>query len=233
MKKKKLKICIIPARKGSKRIKNKNIKLFLGKPIICRTLIILKKLKFFDKIIVSTNSNRISTIVKKLGVEVFVRSEKLSDDMTDTRAVIADAIKTLEKKDLFFDRIFCVYPTSIFVKLNYLKLAMRRLKRKVAYVFSAKEYEHTIFRSFYKTGDNRIKLNFKNNEAKATQSFPKTYHDAAQFYLGWKNSWLFKKKIFDKKSDFVLIPSLESHDIDNYYDWKIAEVLWKLNYKKN
>jgi pseudaminic acid cytidylyltransferase len=226
-------ICIIPARKGSKRIKNKNLKIFFGKPIIYHVIENLKRFNIFEKIIVSTNCNHIKNVAKKLNVEVLLRSEKLSDDITDTRTVIADAIKRLEKLNLNFNKVVCVYPTSIFFKINYLKLALKKLKKNTTYVFSAKKFEHSIFRSFYKTNNDIIKLNFKTNLSIGTQNLRQNYYDAAQFYLGWKNSWLSKKKIFNNKSDFVLLSSLASCDIDNYEDLKTAKILWKIKKNKN
>ena len=226
-------ICIIPARKGSKRIKNKNLKFFCGKPIISHVIQNLKKFNMFDKIVVSTNSKKIENIAKELGIEVLIRSEKLSNDFTDTKTVIVDAIKKLEKKNLNFNKIVCVYPTSVFLKINHLKLAIKKLKKKTSFVYSAKKYEHTIFRSFYKNKNGRVKLNFKIDLNRRTQSFKETYHDAAQFCLGWKNSWLLEKKVFNDRSDFVIFSRLSSYDIDNYEDWKDAEVLWKMKNQFN
>ena len=225
-------ICIIPARKGSKRIKDKNKKIFFGKPIIHHVIKNLKRSKIFKKIIVSTNCNQIKKITEKLNVEALLRSEKLSDDTTDTRTVIADVIKKLDKLNLNFDKVVCVYPTSIFLNTHYLKLAIKKLKKNTSYVFSAKKFEHSIFRSFYRDSNNTIKLNFKTNLSIGTQNLRPNYHDAAQFYLGWKDSWLSKKKIFNNKSDFVLLSSLASCDIDNYEDLNNAKILWKIKNDK-
>lgn len=224
-------ICIIPARKGSKRIKGKNSKFFYNKPIIAHVIEKLKKFNLFDKIIVSTNCNYISKIAKKLKVEVLIRSEKLADEKTDTVTVIADVVKKLEKRGIIFNKVFCVYPTSVFIKTKHITLALRKLKKKIPYVFSAKKYDHPIFRSFYKNNNNSIVSIFNNNNKKSTQKYRVTYHDAAQFYLGWKDSWKKKINIFNTKSNFILMSKLESHDIDDIEDWKIAKSLWKLNNK--
>ena len=224
-------ICIIPARKGSKRIKNKNIKTFYGKPLISQVIQKLKKFKIFDKIYVSTDCNKIENLAKKHKLEIIKRNKKLSDDYTDTRTVIADAINKLEKKKIDFDIVCCVYPTSIFIELKYLKVAEKKLKKNTTYVFSAKKFEHSIYRSFHREDNDSIKLNFRTNLSVGTQNLRENYHDAAQFYLGWKNSWLSKKKIFNNKSDFVLLSSLSSCDIDDYEDLNKAKILWKI--KKN
>ena len=143
-------ICIIPARKGSKRLKNKNIKIFYGKPIISQVIQKLKKFKIFDKIYVSTDCSKIANIAKEHKLDVIKRNKKLSNDFTATKTVIIDAINKIEKKNLDFDIVCCVYPTSVFIELKYLKAAEKKLKKdKLDFVFSAKKYEHPIFRSFY------------------------------------------------------------------------------------
>ena len=221
-------ICIIPARKGSKRIKNKNIKIFYGKPIISQVIQKLKKFNIFDKIYVSTDCNKIANLAKNHKLEIIKRNKKLSDDYTDTRTVIADAINKIEKKKIDFDIVCCVYPTSIFIELKHLKDAKKKLKKDISYIFSAKKFEHSIFRSFYRGNNDNIKLNYKTNLSVGTQKLRENYYDAAQFYLGWKKSWLSKRKIFNNKSDFVLFSSLDSCDIDNYEDLKTAKTLWKI-----
>ena len=98
------------------------------------------------------------------------------------------------------------------------------------YIFSATKYEHPIHRSFYKKKGNLVTV-FSNMQKKRTQDLPNTFYDAAQFYIGWKKSWMQKKKIFSGKSEFIEIPRSRSQDIDNIEDWKGAEILWKLNKK--
>jgi CMP-N-acetylneuraminic acid synthetase len=225
-------ICIIPARKGSKRITNKNTKNFFGKPIIQHVIENLKKVSNLKKIIVSTNCDKVKNIAHKLNVDILHRSKKLSNDVTDTRTVISDAIIKLEKTGLDFNRVLCVYPTSIFFKKKYLNEALKKLKKKTTYVFSAKEFKHSIFRSFHKKKNKSIKLNFKTNLNIRTQKLRKNYHDAAQFYLGWKKSWLSKQHILNDRSDFILISSLGSWDIDDYDDLKTAKILWKIKLKQ-
>ncbi len=225
-------ICIIPARAGSKRIKNKNFKSFYSKPIISQVIANLKKSNFFSEIFVSTDSDQISKISDKLGVKVLRRSEKLSDDYTGTKAVICDAIKQIKKLNYTFNKVCCIYPTSVFIEIAKLKEAENLLTKNVPYVFSAKEYPHPIYRSFYMDRHNCIKKNFRNSMTKRTQDLKKVFHDAAQFYLGWSKSWENKKDIFHKNSKFIVFPKLSSMDIDDYEDWKIAELLWKVKKKK-
>ncbi len=225
--KKKENVCIIPARGGSKRIPLKNIKKFHGVPIISRCIKKVIKTKIFDRVIVSTDSKKIADISKKNGAEVHIRSKKLSDDYTDTVTVIKNVILFLEKKGFFYKKICCIYPTSIFYSLSDLKSALKKLNKNKDYIFSATKYDHPIYRSFNKVGE-KIRMNFVNAEKKRTQDLPTNYHDAGQFYFGWKSSWIKKKKFFTNKSIFIDLPKYRSQDIDNITDWKNAETLWKM-----
>ena len=123
-------IAIIPARSGSKRIKNKNIKLFFGKPIIQWTYEILKKSKLFSKIVVSTDSKKIKNVCKKFGVKYFIeRPKKLSTDNIGIREVVQHAIYTLDK-EMKFDYVCCVFPCSPFLKVKNLKTALNIINKK-------------------------------------------------------------------------------------------------------
>jgi pseudaminic acid cytidylyltransferase len=213
-------ICIIPARGGSKRVPKKNLKNFLGFPIISYAIIVAKKSKLFSKIIVSTEDKEIAKISKKYGAEIHYRPKKLSDDITGTNAVICDVINSYQKK-IKINIVCCIYPTSVFCTTIFLKKALTLLDKKTKYVFTASKYNHSIFRSFLKK--KKISMLFPKKEKKRTQDLPPAYHDAAQFYFGWKESWLKNKSIFNKYSKFIEIDEHKTQDIDNLLDWKIAE----------
>ncbi len=221
-------LCIIPARGGSKRIPLKNIKRFFGKPIIYYSINKAIKSKLFDKVIVSTDNKKIAEISKKYGAEIHTRSSLLSDSKTDTSTVIKEVIKYYEKKNFFYKKICCIYPTSIFFTKSELKKGYQKLIKNKNYIFSATKYNHPIHRSFYKK-KGKILNSFSNMHMKRTQDLPITYYDAAQFYFGWRDSWVKKKKIFYGNVDFIELDKLRSQDIDDINDWKIAEILWKFN----
>ena len=128
-------ICIIPARGGSNRIKNKNIKKFNGKPIIGIVLKNLKKSKLFKKIIVSTDSKKISDLSKKYGADLILRrNKKLSKNHIGSCQIISDAIRKIELMNIFPSNVFCVYPTSVFFRktFNYI---IKKLKYKSSLYF--------------------------------------------------------------------------------------------------
>ena len=119
-------LAIIPARKSSKRIKNKNIINFFNEPIIVKTLKQIKKTKIFDKIIVTSDSNKILKISKKLGVDTFLREKKLSGDKVPVLKVIRNVLKNIKYN---VDFVLYFYPTSIFVKKKYISESIEILKK--------------------------------------------------------------------------------------------------------
>ena len=191
-------LAIIPARSGSKRLKNKNIINFAGKQMIYWPIKELKKIKLFDSIYVSTDSFLIQKIAKKLGVNApFLRPKKISNDHATTIDVVKHFIKYLEDKKIPFDNICCVYPTSVFIQSKTIIRAYKKLLLdKNKFIFSAQKIDKRIQRSFYiNKATKKINFLFPNQIKSRTQDLQNTYIDAAQFYWGTKNNWV-KKKIF-------------------------------------
>ncbi len=219
-------IAVIPARSGSKRIKNKNIKSFRKKPIIYWSIRAARKSKIFKKIYVSTDSKKIANVAKKFGAEVpFLRSMKLSNDKAGTSAVIRDFINRINNK-IKFKNICCIYPAAPFVKSSDIKKGYNILKnKKYNYVFGATKYSSNFHRAFIIKKKNQMKMLVKKNYKKRTQDLPYVYLDAAQFYWAKKKTWLNKKKVFNKNSTVIEIPKERSCDIDTLEDWKYAEKL--------
>lgn len=231
MKKDKLNICIIPARGGSKRIPNKNIKIFNGNPLITYTIDIIKKSKLFDKIIVSSDNPKTLKIAKKNNCSTHIRTPFYANDYIDTISTISKIIKDLDQ-EYNINKVCCVYPTSIFLNRKNLLEAFSKLEKKNNYVFSAAKFPHPIQRAFFEK-KNKIKIFDKKTMLKKTQNLKEFYYDAAQFYLGWKNSWLKKKNILDGPNKFVKLDPSTFQDIDNIDDWKIAVKKWKVLKKNN
>ena len=227
-----MKICIIPARSGSKRIKNKNIKIFDGKPIIGNVLQNLKRMKFFDKIVVTTDQKKIAKISKKYGADLIIfRDKRLSRDHVGTCEIISNSIKKINLMNIFPSLVFCVYPTSVFVKKRYLQKGVKILnKNKSNFVFSATKYSHPIQRSFF-LKKNELITNFVKYKKTQTQKLNSNYFDAGQFYLAKPDKWIKYDNIFQKNSTIVEIPHNKCTDIDEIEDWKLAELIFK-TYKK-
>lgn len=227
-------LLIIPARGGSKRIPRKNIKRFKGKPIIEWTINELLKLDNFDKIIVSTDDEEIAKISTNLGIEVpFIRPSIISGDNATTRDVIIHAIEWFKEKNIQFQNICCVYPTSIFIKHEYISNALKILndKNEERYIFSASSFPHPIQRSFFIDEKGISKMLFPEKFRFRTQDLQNSYHDAGQFYIASPKVWIENHNIFENSIPFV-IPKFNSIDIDTIEDWEIAEKIFELNLKK-
>ena len=225
-------VAIIPARGGSKRIKEKNIKKFKGDPAISSTIKKLKKSKIFSRILVSTDSSKIMKISKKAGADIpFVRPKNLSDDYVSGFPVIAHCIKFLNYKNYKFNYVCCVYPVNPFLRISDLKKGLIKIKkRKTGLVFSAVKYQFPFFRSFI-VSKKKIKMIFKKYYKKRSQDLKQIFCDAGQFYWGSKNTWLKEKMLFSKNSDIITIPKWRYHDIDTLDDWKKAEKIIDIDLK--
>jgi pseudaminic acid cytidylyltransferase len=224
------KIAIIPARLGSKRIKKKNIKEFISKPMIYWTLKKLINSQFFDKIIVSSDSSKILKISKKFGADITIqRPNNLATDLTPTQPVIAHVIDELEKKNnLRLNFVCCVYPCNPFLQIKDIKKGYAMLKKNMdKYVFPVTEYSHPIQRALKIKKNSFLVPFFKKNTLIRTQELKKTFFDAGQFYWSTRNNWLHKINIHSD-SIGITLPSWRVIDIDNLDDWKRAELLFKI-----
>jgi len=226
-------LAIIPARAESKRIKNKNIKKFFGKPILSYSISQALKSKIFDKIIVSTDSDKIANISERYGATVmFKRPKKLSGDMVMPISVMAHAIKWIEKNVSKVDYACLIFPTAPMIKSADIVKAYKKIKNENwDYVFSAQKFSFPIQRSFYKKANQSLEMLYKNSYNKRSQDLKEVYRDAGQFYWAKSKTWLSKKKIFANKSTIHLIKNLNGHDVDTKDDWKILEKLYKLKNK--
>lgn len=224
-----MRIAIIPARFGSKRIKKKNIKNFYSKPMIYWAIKRIKESKLFDFICVSSDSNKILNIAKKYGVEILIkRPDNISDDMTPTKPVILHAIEHFEKMNIKFETICCVYPCNPFMLVEDLRKAFKIYKKNSSkFVFPVVEYSHPIQRALRISSKSRIKSITIANLNKRTQDLEKSYFDSGQFYYGSKSMWQGDKNPHNNGMPLI-IPSWRVVDIDNLNDWKRAELLFQI-----
>jgi len=215
-------ICIIPARAGSKRIKNKNIKFFLGKPIIAWTIELASKSKLFDKIIVSTDSKKIANISKKFGAEIIFRKKTLSGDKTTTKAVLLNTIKKIDNRSYIY--FFCIYPCSPLIKIKHLKEGLKKIKA-INYdsLTAITNFDHPPQRALKKKGNN-IQFYNKISKNKNTQSFEVLYRDSGTFYI-YKTKNFISKSVL--KNTYYDLPKAFSVDIDTIEDFNLAKLIAK------
>lgn len=225
-----MRIAVIPARGGSKRIPRKNIREFVGTPIIGWPIGVALESGLFDSVIVSTDDDEIAQISRSLGASVpFARPSNLSDDFTDTKSVVRHAISELGLEIDFASQICCIYPTSVFVTPKHLEDGLVLLNtEKCNFTFSITGIDSKVLRSFVKDADGKLKMVFPQNFHQRTQDLPALYCDAAQFYWGSVSAWQSDELIFGENSRGVLFDSSKVSDIDTDLDWRSAEEIFKL-----
>jgi N-acylneuraminate cytidylyltransferase len=219
-------LLVIPARKGSRRIKNKNIKIFYGRPIISYTIQKGKESGLFSKIIVSTDCKKIAKIAQKFGASIdFIRPAYLSTDTASTINVMQHALKFLKKRNEVYKYVCCMYPVAPLVNIKIFKNCYNILKRsKLNYVFPVSKFQGSN-KTFIKISKNRtVKLKLNNINNKEKKIF---YNDTGQYYWGKSNSWLKKKNIFTSRTKVLIVPKNSFVDVNTISDWKMLLRLFK------
>ena len=230
-----MKVAVIPARGGSKRIPRKNIKDFCGKPMLAWSIEAAKKSQLFNRVIVSTDDVEIAEIAKEWGAEVpFLRPAELSDDYAGTTEVIANATQWLIDQKCDLTAVCCIYATAPFISIDDLKQGLEILEsHDWAFSFPVTDFAAPIFRSFKQNEDGGLEMFFPEHFATRSQDLPIALHDAGQFYWGRPDSWLEDKRIFDAHSKPLIIPRWRVQDIDTLDDWARAEMIAAYFLKKN
>jgi pseudaminic acid cytidylyltransferase len=222
-------LCIIPARGGSKRIPQKNIKDFLGKPIIAYSIEAAISSGLFDEVMVSTDDLEIAAIAIKFGASVpFMRSDKTANDFATTFDVIHEVVQEYEQLNKNFDFTCCIYACAPFVTNQKLVDSFQILQEnKFDSVFPIMPYGFPIQRALRKE-ENKVSFFYPEFSLSRSQDLEKSFHDAGQFY--WMNTavCLGKKQILTNNSGSIVLSELEGQDIDNEVDWKLAELKYEL-----
>lgn len=223
-------VAIIPARGGSKRIPNKNIKSFIGQPIISYSIKAAQSSDLFDRIIVSTDSKEIAGVAKIHGAEVpFIRPADLADDFTGTIPVLLHALKWLAEHGCATDYFCSIYATAPFIQPEYLVKGFNLLKkRNAATAFSVTTFPYPIFRAL-KIGENGyIEMFWPEHENSRSNDLAEAYHDAGQFYWGNTEKFLKVKSFFSSNAVPIIIPRYFVQDIDTLEDWETAEKMYSV-----
>jgi len=214
---------IIPARGGSKRIPRKNIKSFLGNPMLGHVLEMLRDSDLFDQIVVSTDDAEIKKVAEEYRADrVLVRPLNLADDLTPTQPVIQHSIEQLKLRDAM---VCCVYPCNPLLTTTTLETCLKlSQKRPDRFCFPILEYPHPIQRAF--SLEDNFDLSLVNPEAELsrTQDLPTRYHDSGSFYFGKSELWMSNARIHSNAIG-VPISKTAAIDIDNEDDWVLAEQL--------
>ncbi len=223
-----MKLCVIPARGGSKRIPRKNVREFCGKPMIVWSIEAAQASGCFDRIIVSTDDAEIADVAKQCGAEVpFMRPVKLADDFAGTTPVIAHAVKWHQDQGQELTEVCCLYATAPFIEPGDIKTGLDLLDQAAVdrFVFTATNFASPVQRALYldrASGEAHMRQPDQFN--KRSQDLEPAFHDAGQFYWGRPHAWLHSENLFEGSKP-LLLPRWRVQDIDTEDDWIQAELM--------
>lgn len=222
-------IAIITARGGSKRIPRKNIKEFLGKPIIAYSIEAAIKSEIFDEIIVSTDDIEIKNIAVQYGAEVpFLRSLENSGDYASTSAVLKEVLGKYHEIGKYYTYMCCIYPTAPFVTAQKLKAALQMLIDTGAdSVIPIVPFSFPPQRGMIMSGET-VCFMYPEYQSSRSQDLNKMYHDSGQYYCVNVERFLKFGKLVMENTRAIVLDEIEVQDIDNFTDWKIAELKYRM-----
>lgn len=224
-----MRLAVIPARGGSKRIPRKNIRPFGGRPMIAWSIDAALRSGCFDRVIVSTDDAEIAEVARAEGAEVpFLRPAALSDDHTGTIPVIAHAVQWHVDAGQAPGEVCCLYATAPFVQPDDLQRGLALLQSSGAqYAFSVTSYAFPIQRAIRIDAQGRVAMFDPAQFNTRSQDLEEAFHDAGQFYWGRAAAWLQGLRIFSPEAVAVHLPRHRVQDIDTPEDWTRAEWLWR------
>lgn len=222
-------IAIITARGGSKRIPGKNIRDFCGKPILFYSIEAALKANCFSEVMVSTDEETIADLARKAGAKVpFLRSEKTSGDFATTAQVIEEVLGEYKKRGIYFDTACCIYPTAPFIREEKLNEAVELLESQdLDSVMPVVEFSFPPLRGMV-IEEGKLNYKWEKYSQMRSQDLEKIYHDVGQFYVLNVARFEENKKLVTQNTGAIMMSELETQDIDNETDWKIAELKYRL-----
>jgi pseudaminic acid cytidylyltransferase len=224
-----LKLCVIPARGGSKRILRKNIRLFAGRPIIAWSIEAALESGLFDRVMVSTDDDEIAEVARVHGAEIpFQRPRDLADDHTGTNAVVKQALRWHADQGMSVDYACCLYATAPFIQAGALREGHDLLLDSgKSFVFSVTSYPFPIQRALRLNAAGEVEAMYPEYRTTRSQDLEPAWHDAGQFYWGRAAAFLNDEILFSPASLPVILPRHRVQDIDTEEDWLRAELMFK------
>ncbi len=220
-----MRVAIIPARGGSKGIPGKNIKFFAGKPLIFWTIKVAKDCNFIDKVIVSTDDEETAKISLSFGAEVpYIRPKELASDTSP----IIDTVKHFLKSNERASEILLLQPTSPLRKTSDISnIVKRKIDKNCDSIVSITEAFSHPYLCYKLSISGKISSFMHKKNLKRRQELPDIYCLNGSIYLANRKFLLEKNSFIDEGTLGYLMPQERSIDIDNIYDWEIAETLFR------
>lgn len=224
-----MKLCVIPARGGSKRIPRKNIRPFHRRPIIAWSIAAALESGLFDRVMVSTDDDEIAAVARAHGAEIpFLRPRDLADDHTGTNAVVKQAIRWHAAQGVTVAHACCLYATAPFIQARYLREGHDLLLSSgKAFVFSVTSFPFPIQRALRLNERGEVEAMYPQHRATRSQDLEPAWHDAGQFYWGRADAFLNDEILFSPASLGVILPRHRVQDIDTEEDWLRAELMFE------
>jgi pseudaminic acid cytidylyltransferase len=216
-------LAIIPARGGSKRIPKKNIRDFLGKPIIAYSIEAARNCGLFQEVMVSTESEEIASVAKQLGASIpFLRSKKTADDIAPLNEVYLEVVSKYKDTGVSFDTYCLILPTAPLLTADLLYKAYEMLQNTdFDSIRPVVPFEYPIQRAFM-MNNSKLDFLFPDYTTTRSQDLEKAYHDAGMFYF-IKGG---KPMGGNGRGGFEIDP-VYAQDIDSEEDWRMAELKYK------
>lgn len=225
-------LAIIPARKGSKRLPNKNILKLGNKPLIAWTIEAALKSKYIDEVMVTTDSAEIAVFAKNYGAKVpFIRPNELATDKASSNDVVKHAVDFYKQKGQTFENIILLQPTSPLRTTNNIDNAIKlQIEKNANSIISVCETDHSPLWSNTLNSDNSMEKFIKPEvKGKRSQDLETYYRLNGAVYIVKTSTFLKEKSFFSKKKSFAYkMDKKHSIDIDDEIDFKLAEIVIKL-----
>ena len=224
-----MKVAVIPARGGSKRIPRKNIRPFCGKPMLAWSIDAALASGCFDRVVVSTDDEEIAAVARAHGAEVpFLRPPELADDHAGTVPVVAHAVRWCEAQGLPLEAVCCIYATAPFLLADDIRRGLGSfLENGGDYTFSVVRFPSPIQRALRIDQSGKVRMFDPEYFEARSQDLQPAYHDAAQFYWGRADAWREQRQIFNSEATAVILPTYRVQDIDDEEDWIRAELMFR------
>jgi N-acylneuraminate cytidylyltransferase len=222
-------LCIIPARGGSKRIPRKNIRPFLGEPIIVHPIRAALRSACFSEVMVSTDDAEIASVATSAGANVpFLRSAENASDHAGTVAVLEEVLNSYAKSRREFDIVCCIYPTAVFASPELLLRGRDLLIEEEATdsVIPVVRYAYPIQRSM-RMEAGRLAMRWPEHLHTRSQDLDAAFHDAGQFYWFRVASLQRHGRLMTDTTRGLELSEAEVQDVDNEVDWELAEIKWR------
>jgi N-acylneuraminate cytidylyltransferase len=223
-------LAIITARGGSKRIPRKNIRPFLGKPIIAYAIEAARQSGLFSEVMVSTDDPEIADIARRYGATIpFLRSASTADDFATTADVLLEVLTQYEQQYQLFDFACCIYPTAPFITASLLANAFDQVSTQgFDTVYPVQAFGFPVQRAVGLNAEQRVHWLQPEHQSTRSQDLEKAYHDSGQFYFFNVAAFQKNRQLISDNAGAIVISEMQAHDIDTEEDWQVAEFKFRL-----